>query len=263
VGAGTSDVPAGKLRDIVHRLDVPPLNEPLRQFIAWVAAYTVQPMGAVLRMALNPARGGQAVNRVRGDRAVGALLCEAELKSTPAREKLVATAARGAFSTAAALARAAGVGASGVRDLLKAGVLTTVSQAAASMFARPDVAHALPRLEPAQGVATRTLAAKVGGGYSVTLLDGVTGSGKTEFIWKRWRRRSRAASRCWYSCPRSRSRRKASRGSWDGLAVRPAEWHSDLSGKVRRATWHDVATGDAAVVVGARSALFLPFAIWD
>jgi primosomal protein N' (replication factor Y) len=43
------------------------------------------------------------------------------------------------------------------------------------------------------------------------------------------------------------------------FGVRPAEWHSDLPGRVRRATWHSVASGEASVVVGARSALFLPF----
>ncbi|TAK98674.1 MAG: primosomal protein N' [Rhodospirillaceae bacterium] len=258
-GAGTSDVPAGKLRDIVHRLDVPPLNEPLRQFVAWVANYTLQPVGAVLRMALNPARGGQAINRVSVIVPSGRSCAEVGVKSTPARDKLVATAGRGAFSTAAALARAAGVGAGGVSDLLKAGVLTTVSQAATSMFARPDITHALPRLEPAQTAATRALAEKVGGGFSVTLLDGVTGSGKTEVYLEAIAAALARGKQVLVLVPEIALTAQSLARFVGRFGVRPAEWHSDLSGKVRRATWHDVATGDAAVVVGARSALFLPF----
>jgi primosomal protein N' (replication factor Y) (superfamily II helicase) len=43
------------------------------------------------------------------------------------------------------------------------------------------------------------------------------------------------------------------------FGVAPAVWHSDLPSRVRRTTWRAVAAGQADVVVGARSALFLPF----
>jgi len=258
-GPGISDVPAGKLRDIVQRVDVPPLNEPLRQFIAWVANYTLQPMGAVLRMALNPARGWQSTNRVAVLVPSGRSWAEAGLKITPAREKLLLTAGADSFTTAAALARAAGVGAGSVRDLLAAGVLTTVAQTAPSMFAAPDPAHARPRLEKGQADAARTLANGVDAGFSVTLLDGVTGSGKTEVYLEAVAAAVVRGKQVLVLVPEIALTAQSLARFVGRFGVRPAEWHSDLPGKVRRATWHDVATGDAAVVVGARSALFLPF----
>src|SRR5262249_56139488 len=44
------------------------------------------------------------------------------------------------------------------------------------------------------------------------------------------------------------------------FGVRPAEWHSELSPRRRARTWAAVAAGDVKAIVGARSALFLPFA---
>jgi primosomal protein N' (replication factor Y) len=257
-GKGESDVPAGKLRDIVQRIDVPPLNDTLRQFIGWVAGYTLQPMGAVLRMALNPARGWQPAS-VPVLVPSGRSITEAGLKATLARQKLLAAATKERFSTAAALARAAGVGAGGVRDLLAAGVLATVNQSAPSPFANPDTAHARPRLEAAQAAAVRDLSEKVGAGYSVTVLDGVTGSGKTEVYLEAVATALARGQQVLVLVPEIALTAQSLARFVGRFGVRPAEWHSDLPGKVRRATWHSVAGGEAAVVVGARSALFLPF----
>src|SRR5690349_19043204 len=52
-GPGVGDIPAAKVREVVHKLDLPALPEVLRKFIDWVAGYTLQPAGAVLRMTLN------------------------------------------------------------------------------------------------------------------------------------------------------------------------------------------------------------------
>ena len=258
-GAGGGEVAANKLRDIIHRLDVPPLNESLRQFIAWVSAYTLHPMGAVLRMALNPARGRQAVNRVNAIVPTGRSFAEINLKDTPARQKLIAAATRKAYPTAVALARAAGVSAGGVRDLLASGMLATETRAGASAFEAPDVKHALPQLENAQADAVGELAARVGNGFSVSLLDGVTGSGKTEVYLEAIAATLARGQQVLVLVPEIALTAQSLRRFESRFGVRPAEWHSDLTGKVRRATWHGVAVGDVKVVVGARSALFLPF----
>lgn len=55
-GAGTGDVPLARLKEVVHKLDVPPVPEVLRRFIDWAASYTLQPPGSLLRIAVNPAR---------------------------------------------------------------------------------------------------------------------------------------------------------------------------------------------------------------
>jgi primosomal protein N' (replication factor Y) len=257
-GPGKGDVPPGKIKDIVHRLDLPPLQDSLRSFVDWVAAYTLQPVGAVLRMSLNPARG-QSADRVSVLRPGNRTLEESGLKITPARQKLLAAAGKGEHTSAAGLARAAGVGAAGVRDLLAAGVLTAIRQRAASPFEIPDVNHAPPRLEAAQAAAVRALATQIGGGFSVTVLDGVTGSGKTEVYLEAVAAALARGQQVLVLVPEIALTAQSLARFVGRFGVRPAEWHSDLPGKIRRAAWHGVAEGDVKVVVGARSALFLPF----
>ncbi len=258
-GPGTSDVAPGKLKEIVQKVELPGLPEPLRKFIDWVAGYTLQPSGAVLRMALNAARGWQGMPSVAAIVPSGLALEHTSLKPTPNRQKLLAAANKGTYETAAALARAAGVSSSGVRDLINAGVLNVVQQAAPSLFAPPNPRHMQPRLEPAQRDAARALVETVGKGFSVTLLDGVTGSGKTEVYLEAVAAALLRGQQVLVLVPEIALTAQSLARFVGRFGVRPAEWHSDLPGKVRRATWASVAEGSAQVVVGARSALFLPF----
>ncbi len=179
-GNAQGGVPAAKLREIVHKLDVPPLPDVLRSFIAWVTDYTLQPAGAVLRMALSPARRWVAPSPRTVIVASGRSLSDCAVKVTPARTRALATATKEGFSTAAALAREANVSGGVVRDLVAAGALEHVPRSSASPFDPLDLAHPRASLEPAQLRAAAALQDAVGAGFSVTLLDGVTGSGKTE-----------------------------------------------------------------------------------
>jgi primosomal protein N' (replication factor Y) len=258
-GPGSGEIAPEKLREIVQRVDMPPLPATLRRFVDWVAGYCLQPTGAVLRMALNAARGGQGIPTVPAIVPSGRSLAEAELKPTPNRQKLLAAAADGPFPTAVALARAAGCSAGGVRDLIAAGVLAVVQRAAESPFAPPDPRHALPQLEPAQAAAARTLASAIDRGFSVTLLDGVTGSGKTEVYLEAIAAALAHGRQVLVLVPEIALTAQGLARFAARFGARPAEWHSDLPGRMRRVTWAAVAAGSAAVVVGARSALFLPF----
>src|SRR6185437_16374509 len=94
--------------------------------------------------------------------------------------------------------------------------------------------------------------------FSVTLLDGVTGSGKTETYFAAIAAALAKSRQVLVLLPEialsaqwlDRFRRR--------FGTRPAEWHSDIGQTQRRDTWRAVAAGRAPVVVGARSALFLP-----
>ena len=258
-GPGRGDVPAAKLRDVVHTLDLPPLPDVLRKFIDWVASYTLQPAGSVLRMTLNPARRWPQAKASTAIVLGGKSLAACGIKSTPARVAVLAVAAKAAFGSAAELSRAANVGAGVVRDLIATGALDVVEVAAPSPFATPDPDHQRPALEPAQAQAAARLSGQIGNGYSVTLLDGVTGSGKTEVYMEAIATALKAGRQVLVLVPEIVLTAQSLKRFQYRFGAEPAEWHSDLTYKARRETWLGAATGAAKIVVGARSSLFLPF----
>jgi len=259
-GPGLGDVPEAKLREVVHRLELPALPEVLRKFIDWVAGYTLQPTGSVLRMTLNPARRWPQQKTPTAITASGTQLAALGVKATPAREKVLMIASqKGPFETAAALARESGVSGGVIRDLITAGALSIVEAQATSPFAVPNPDHHLPKLEPGQEQAAADLRSKVGAGFSVTLLDGVTGSGKTEVYLEAVAAALKAGKQVLVLVPEIALTAQSIKRFETRFGAEPAEWHSDLTYKARREAWAGAATGDARIIVGARSALFLPF----
>jgi primosomal protein N' (replication factor Y) len=258
-GAADSDVPETKLKDVIEALDAPPLPAVSRRFVDWVAGYTVYPAGAVLRMVMSVT---DALEPTRPRLAYAAAERGADdddgLKMTPARRRVLALLADGPPRPSAELAREAGVSQAVVRGLIDAGALLAVETR--ETFPEPDHARPGPALSPDQAGAAAELRARIGGGFSVTVLDGVTGSGKTEVYFEAIAAALAAGRQVLVLLPEI-----ALGAQWlDRFAQRfgaaPAQWHSDLPHAVRRRTWRAVAEGEARIVVGARSALFLPFA---
>ena len=98
------------------------------------------------------------------------------------------------------------------------------------------------------------------GGYSATLLDGVTGSGKTAVYLEAVAETIRRGRQALILMPEIALTSQVLDRFAERFGVRPAEWHSQLSQRLRARTWAAVAAGEATVTVGARSALFLPYA---
>jgi len=186
---------------------------------------------------------------------------EPQAKLTAARRRVLQVLRdEGACSTAE-LARRAGCGAGRVRGLIAAGLIGeefVSSEPAAAPT--PDWQSAGPLLSRDQERAAERLVERVReGGFSVTVLDGVTGSGKTETYFAAIAAALAAGRQVLVLLPEI-----ALGAQWlDRFKRRfgalPAEWHSDVSQSTRRDTWRAVASGRARIVVGARSALFLPF----
>ena len=244
-----------RLRPISGLVDVPPLRSDIRQLVDWIAAYTVSPPGEVMAMALrvNAARaepppvGWQAAEVAEGT------------KLTPARQRVLAALGT-ARMAGPALARTAEVSPGVLRGMADAGLLLPAPLAVAAPFVRPDPDHPGPTLSPDQEVAAAELRQAVRArAFSVTLLDGVTGSGKTEIYLEAIAETLRQGRQVLILLPEI-----ALSSQWLArferrFGVAPAVWHSDLSSRTRRTTWREVGAGTAPVVVGARSALFLPF----
>ncbi len=261
-GEGETPLPLEKLKPVTARLGAPPMRAELRRFVDWVAAYTLSPAGAVLKMALSAPQALEppALQPVYRLAEGGEALAE-QLRPTPARAKVLAAARDRLVRGAAELAREAGVGTGVVKGLAEQGVLERLEVAPRPPFDPPDPERPGPELSGDQAKAARTLTERVrAGDFSVTLLDGVTGSGKTEVYLEAIAEALKLGKQVLVLLPEiALSLQVLERFAWR-FGAAPAAWHSDLTQAQRRETWRAVASGEARVVVGARSALFLPFA---
>lgn len=244
------------LKTVIAALDEPPLPSRTLDFVEWAARYCVDAPGAPLAIALRGARC-PPLKPIRRLELTG----RPPAKATAARGRVLQAAAAGPM-TAADLARAAGVSAGVLRGLLEEGVLAERLDAPASAFAPPRLEAAAGRLNAAQAAAARRLSQHVEtGAFSVTLLDGVTGSGKTEVYLEAVAAALSQApdAQALVLLPEIALTRAVISRFQDRFQAAPGEWHSEIGPGPRRRVWEGVATGECRIVVGARSALFLPF----
>jgi len=258
VGDQGKPVDEKKLKAIIERMDVPALPAISLRFAEWVARYTLAPLGMVVRMmmsaqaAFEPARPRLGVTRVEG--------AAEPPRMTPARKRALDIAADGLIRAKSALASEAACSTGVIDGLIEAGCLVEVV-IPERRFPRPDPAHAAVTFTEAQQQAVETLAAAVEAGtFSVSLLDGVTGSGKTEVYFEAVARALDQGRQALIMLPEIALTSQFMDRFKARFGTAPAEWHSALSGPERGRVWRAAATGEARVIVGARSALFLPFA---
>ena len=246
-----------RLKDIDDKLDVPPLKPELRQFVDWVSGYTLASRGMVLRMAL---RMGEHLGPVREQ--VGVRLAgPAPQRMTPARARVLRLLADGLMRPKGVAAKEAGVSAGVVNGLIDEGALETTVLPAEPVALPPDPDFRKPEFSLAQLAAAETLRTTVEqGGYTVTLLDGVTGSGKTEVYFEAVAENIRRKRQTLILMPEIALTAQFLDRFSSRFGVRPAEWHSQISPRRRARTWAAFAANEVSVVVGARSALFLPYA---
>ncbi len=193
-GDGHGGVPLTKLKSIARVLPLPPLPPVSRSFIDWVAAYTLTPRGAVLKMAFG----------------------NASLLEPKKRDAFVCPS----FD--------------------------------------PD--HNVPQLNEDQKKAADVLIKNVAAGrYAATLLDGVTGSGKTEVYCEAIASCLRRGQQALIMLPEIAMTAALLDRFAARFGSRPVEWHSGLGDRQRRLHWHAIAHGEARLVLGARSSLFLPY----
>jgi primosomal protein N' (replication factor Y) len=253
---GAGKVDRARLREVRHRFDCPPLDEATRRFIAWIAAYTLSPPGMVARMVLRVPAAFDPEPAMEGLVATGI----APERMTPARARVLEHAAGGLAWTRSGLAHAAGVSPGVIDGLLAAGSLALTEIPPAPVVPAPDPDFAAPQLSPDQAEAARLVSAAVAGRqFSATLIDGVTGSGKTEVYFEAVAAAVRDDRQVLILLPEIALTQVFLERFEARFGARPAEWHSEVPPRQRMRIWRQVAEGRAGVVAGARSALFLPF----
>ena len=245
-----------KLKAITRVFDCPPLARDMRAFLDWVAAYTVSPPGLVARMALRAPAAFDPEPMVEALR----LTDMRPERLTSARERVIAAADNGFAWTRSGLAHAAGTSSSVIDGLTQQGVFETVFMPPPPVVALPDPDFAPHRLEGPQKQAAGDLLESVeNGGFSVSLIDGITGSGKTEVYFEAIAATLKAGRQVLILLPEIALTASFMERFQDRFGTKPAEWHSDLAPRTREKVWRQVTEGGVRVVAGARSALFLPF----
>lgn len=255
-GAGEGTVSDAKLKPVVPVDGAPKIPSSLCDFVDWVARYTLSPQGQVLAQVLR-ARAAFApevprIAYMKGD--------DTPPRMTDARERVLAIAGDGLARSVSALAEEANVTPAVVRGLITAGALRAMEMPEFTPFPVPDPQFITPVLNDEQSDAAIALRKAVkAGAFSTILLDGITGSGKTETYFEAVAETLRAGKQVLILLPEIALSVQFLERFASRFGCQPAQWHSDLSQKERKRTWRAVLRGEARVVVGARSALFLPF----
>ncbi len=259
-GAGSGDVASAKLRDVIDILPAPPMADAMRRFVDWVSAYTLTPPGAVLRMAMSVPSALEAPKTELVYRPAERSH-DSDLKLTAARRRVLDQLKDGPAMPAAELAHLAGVGTSVVKTMASIGLLEAVERTVRRSFAQPDGLRDGPTLSPAQKAAADRLVEKVKAHtFSATLLDGVPGAGKTEVYFEAIAAALAAGRQVLVLLPEIALTAQWLKRFEDRFGAPPAAWHSGLTSLERRETWRAIAEARVNIVVGARSALFMPFA---
>ena len=247
-------VPDSRLRPVIEKLPIPPLGKPLRRLVEWTADYYCAPLASVARMVLNSGalRGPATITEYR-------LSGGMPERMTPQRERAVELL-EGEQATIRELAAIAEVSEGVLRGLVNAGAMEPVEVDCDRPYDRAGPDHAVPELTAAQReAADRLVAAVEAERFAPFLLDGITGSGKTEVYCEAIAAALRRGRQALVLLPEIALTQAFLRRFEDRFGAAPVLWHSSLKSTERRRAWRAIASGEAQVVVGARSALFLPY----
>ncbi|MGF7147936.1 primosomal protein N' (replication factor Y) [Sphingomonas zeicaulis] len=250
-----AEVGDNRLRPLLGVYDLPPLGAPLRRLIEWTSDYYLSPPAAVLRMALSSASALDASRTVTEYRLTGQVPDRMTPMRTQALERIGERQ-----GLVRELATIADVSDGVIRGLVKAGAIEAVEVSVDDPYPRPDPGFARPELSPEQARVAGTLADAVSAhGFQTFLLDGVTGSGKTEVYFEAVARALNEDGQTLVLLPEIALTEPFLRRFEGRFGHQPVAWHSGLRQSQRRRAWRAIASGEAKVTVGARSALFLPY----
>ncbi|WP_291727814.1 primosomal protein N' [Leisingera sp. F5] len=257
-GAGAGDFDSTKLRSVIRVLDVAPMRTEMRQFLGKAADYTLTPMPAMLRLATRtPGLSDPPSMRkiLRRGEGVPDRMTEARTRVLEVMEQY-----GGLAFTPRELADMADVTPPVVKGLVKQGALREEEAPRDTPYPHLDPQLPGKQLTEDQANAAAALAEGVRSGrYGTTLLKGVTGSGKTEVYLEAVAAALRAGRQALVLLPEIALTAEFLTRVEARFGAKPAEWHSGATMTERRRVWKMVGQGAAQLVIGARSALFLPF----
>jgi len=252
----SADAGPRNLKPVTSRLDLPPLPQRLRDFIEWLARYTLTPLGMALRLATRAAEDASPETSRLVYRATGIV----PTRLTPTRARVLAAAEGGLAFPKKALAEQAACSAGVIDALVDEGALEAIAAPVDPIAPPLEPDHAPPALEPAQRDAADALnEALATRAFRPFLLEGVTGAGKTEVYFEAIAAVLAQGGQALVMMPEIALTAQFLERFAARFGARPGEWHSGVGPRRRARLWRAAATGEARVIAGARSALFLPF----
>ena len=257
-GPGEGRFDPAKIRAVQKVLDVPPMRDELQEFLTRAGDYTLTPMSQMLRLATRAPGLGDPPSM----RTIYRLGAHAPARLTEARARVLQVLQDygGLAFTLGELSASAGVTSSVIKGLVAQGAVREEDSPRDLPFQRLDPDHGAKALTEAQAQAAQQLVAGArAGGYGTTLLHGVTGSGKTKVYLEAVAECLRAGAQALVLLPEIALTQEFLTRVEARFGARPAEWHSGVTLTERRRVWRMAAEGGVGLVVGARSALFLPY----
>ena len=251
----TEEIGDNRLRAILAVADAPPIPAPVRRLIEWTADYYLAPPSSVLAMTLRTSAAFEAAPTITEYRATGQVPDRLTPQRAQALERIGAR--QGLVRELAAIAE---VSDAVIRGLVKTGAIEAVTVDTQAPYPLPDPAFAPPELNPAQAAVAGGLRTAVEtAAFQPFLLDGVTGSGKTEVYFEAVAAAIEAGKQTLVLLPEIALTEPFLTRFAGRFGCEPVAWHSGLRSSERRRAWRAIAGGEAMVTVGARSALFLPY----
>ena len=253
---GKKDVPLTKLKYILRKSELPTVPSSLMDFVQWVAGYTLSPLGSVLKMALSvPRKFGKEKKKI-----FYRLSTDVNTKLTTARKRVINAAVSDMPMAVRSWAEQAIVSEGVIRGMIKAGQLIPVKVSGEESFLEPDQEMPRATLSDEQQIAADHIIVKQRlGTHQTILLEGVTGSGKTEVYFEAIAEAlNDKSSQILVLVPEISLTAQWLDRFKERFGAAPVIWHSEMTPAQRRRTWWATIRGEARVIVGARSALFLP-----
>lgn len=258
-GFGDSGLPPEKIKDVSAVYDARLAITDL-QWIAKMSGWTLMAPGAVLRLIVNVP---DAFSPPKMEQLYGLNITDA-VRMTASRQAVADAFASNDNEPMSAtdVQNIARVSPSVVRTMISGGILVPKEQRARPTEYNSPEYHDCGNivLNPEQQSAADVIGAAIDrGGFSVHLLDGITGSGKTQVYFDAaWRAYSRGGS-VLLMMPEIALTAQFMHRFAARFGAAPVVWHSNLTAARRREIWRGVLRGEIRMVVGTRSALFLPW----
>ena len=257
----SANIDPKKIKQIKSVVQLPRLTAEMTAFIRKTAEYNLAPRGMVLKMVL-----GMKSNQLPKQKVTlyGLKIKNENLdgiRITEARKAVFDFLDGGLEAEKEEIISATGASSGIITAMIKSGFLykkdVLINEEAEEQKVNLNKTAALTEEQQA---AADILVRKVGSGFSATLLDGVTGSGKTEVYFEAVAEALAQNKQVLVLVPEISLTSQWLRRFELRFGVTPFIWHSEGGVKDKAKTWKAVALNKAKVVVGARSALFLPFA---
>ncbi len=238
------------------------LTPEMQTFLNWVAQWYMEPPGAVFKMAVSVPSALTPEVLPTGYQ----ITATPDQASTPRRRQILAALSDMAIlpqtlpHTAASIRAITGASASTLKSMVAEGLLKETPMAPSSSSSLSGLPERRQPLTDEQAQAASHLTAAVGArAFQAFVLDGVTGSGKTEVYFEAVAAALRAGQQALILLPEIALSQAFEKRCLDRFGFSPRLWHSGLTDARRRSVWRDAIKGEPMVVAGARSALFLPF----